>query len=523
MSPYGIGVEKQQLETSGYSRFFEQGERLLFIATVVAAAAILWLAPRLPMVDLPQHAGQVALWRDLLLGQSSWTDVVRINLFTPYLLGYGLMLPLSFVFSMEVTTRIVITAALLAFVGASVGLRREFGASKRLDWLFVLSFFGYCWKWGFLTFLVASPVGLLFLFFAVRHARDPSFRKSAALIATGTVLLFSHGLVFLGFLGITGLQMLEQVWVHKSKNLVARFLPYIILFALSLGFRLLTQNMEGALQNAGYLYGTALWERPLTLLFDITDTNDDNGSLLLLGLTCVLLCAPFLYGLRLNSRAALMPAAGLLIILLAGPTDAFQTGGLYYRFALFIPPFVAFAFRDRDGANSASFRSHIALILVAASSWWVLAVQGTRIAAFAQESSSFDTVLAAAKPGMRALATVLDGDSVGAANSNAYWHYPVWYQANKHGFVDFNFALFPPQVIRFKSNRNPSENDEVDVRIGQNKMWSKQFISKFQYIFVRGKAEKILDVKHLSPCPMSVISHDGPWYLLETTACAIVK
>ena len=31
-------------------------ERLAFVATVVFAGATFWFAPRLPMVDLPQHA-----------------------------------------------------------------------------------------------------------------------------------------------------------------------------------------------------------------------------------------------------------------------------------------------------------------------------------------------------------------------------------------------------------------------------------------------------------------------------------
>ncbi len=46
--------------------------QLLFICTVLLAGALFWIAPRPPMGDLPQHAGQVALWRDLIKGTSPW-------------------------------------------------------------------------------------------------------------------------------------------------------------------------------------------------------------------------------------------------------------------------------------------------------------------------------------------------------------------------------------------------------------------------------------------------------------------
>jgi hypothetical protein len=45
-------------------------ERLAFVATVIVAGATFWLAPRLPMTDLPQHAGQVAALHGLVLGTS---------------------------------------------------------------------------------------------------------------------------------------------------------------------------------------------------------------------------------------------------------------------------------------------------------------------------------------------------------------------------------------------------------------------------------------------------------------------
>ena len=41
---------------------------LLFVLTMLWGALVFWLAPHPPMIDLAQHAGQVALLRDMLLG-----------------------------------------------------------------------------------------------------------------------------------------------------------------------------------------------------------------------------------------------------------------------------------------------------------------------------------------------------------------------------------------------------------------------------------------------------------------------
>ena len=79
--------------------------RVGFIATVVLAGATFWISPLLPMTDL--DAAQVTLWRDLLLGTSKWQSFLYINYFTPYLMGYSLALPLSFVTNSLITAQLV--------------------------------------------------------------------------------------------------------------------------------------------------------------------------------------------------------------------------------------------------------------------------------------------------------------------------------------------------------------------------------------------------------------------------------
>ena len=142
--------------------------RFLFVLTVIWGASIFWIAPRPPMTDLAQHAGQVALIHELLTGTSPWADVFRLNFFTPYLLGYGVALALSFFMPVAVTLKVTLSLAYVAFVFALVKLRQRFSADPRLDWFFLLSFFGPAYAWGFLTFLTAAPVAIFFILLADR-------------------------------------------------------------------------------------------------------------------------------------------------------------------------------------------------------------------------------------------------------------------------------------------------------------------------------------------------------------------
>src|SRR5690349_10528072 len=173
-----------------------QQSRLAFVATALFASATFWLTHRLPMLDLPQHAAQVALLHDLLLGRSKWQSLVSVNYFTPYFAGYAPALLLSFAMPAAAALKVMLTVAYLGFIAACVALRHELGGDSRLDWLFIPSFFGIVFTIGLYTFMIAAPLGVLFIVLALRHARQPTLRMGLFLLIADLGLFFSHGLVF---------------------------------------------------------------------------------------------------------------------------------------------------------------------------------------------------------------------------------------------------------------------------------------------------------------------------------------
>src|SRR5690348_4614739 len=99
--------------------------RALFWLCCAWAVASMWLAPHLPQIDLPQHAGQVALLHDLLSGRSAWTGELRLNLLTPYLLGYLSLLALSVAMPIESAIALLYSLFFVAFIAVCIGLRKR--------------------------------------------------------------------------------------------------------------------------------------------------------------------------------------------------------------------------------------------------------------------------------------------------------------------------------------------------------------------------------------------------------------
>jgi len=170
--------------------------RIVFFITVGVGGIVFWLAPHPPMNDLPQHAAQVATLHDLLLGQSPWDRLLRINLFTPYLLGYVLAAALSFVMPVAAALKVLLTLSFYGFVAAYVALRKHFGGDERLDWLCVPGFFGFAYAYGFFSYLVAAPIGMFLLVTARDYAEQPSARRGTVLLLANIALFFCHGLMW---------------------------------------------------------------------------------------------------------------------------------------------------------------------------------------------------------------------------------------------------------------------------------------------------------------------------------------
>lgn len=502
------------------------GPAWLFIVAALWGAAIFWLAPHPPMIDLPQHAAQVALLRDILQGTSPWTEFFRINWWTPYLIGYGLALPLSLVMPVAAALKLLLSLAYLAFVFMGVRLRRHFDAEPRLDWLFLLSFFGFAYTWGFFTFLVAAPIGLWFLLLADRYAHEQTPRRALGLTAVGLVLLASHGLVFLFAVG-TGF-LLVAANARSWRAFLPALWPYVIFGLASIAYFLISRHVSSGLALHQTLPQTLLWGTgpriPDTLVYPLSANVQGLSVLLPLFTVLFMVAAPWLIGARIDfeRRSSWLPHAVIVLIMLMVPSYAFNTQFLYQRFALFLLPTYAWAFTRQARPVSNDERRNVGLVmsLLIVLCFVMLSVYSFRTWRFGQESADIDHLTAMIEPGQRALTLAFDTDSAADNNDRIYAHYPAWYQAERRGLVDFNFAWFPPQIVRYRPDHLPKVRPGFEWH-PERFDWHRHGGANYRYFFVRPASRSPQSLFANAPCMPQLLMSLDSWAVYENVSCPV--
>jgi len=496
-----------------WKRFPLKGfDRWWFVAAVLLGGAVFWIARRPPMGDLPQHAAQVELLRDLWSSDPRWGSLVRINYFTPYWVPVSLATILSAFMPIVTSLKVMLTASFFALVASSIALRRDLDGDARLDWLLLPGFFGFAYQYGFYTYLVAAPLGVMFILFSRRFVNNPSPWRAMLMIVVGVALFFSHGLVFLFAVAVGGAMALCADW----RQLLLRLTPFLVLGLLALAYLISARLRETSATSGGpVIWGWqwGVWHRILD--FPLLVTAASAQDRLLLPVVPLMLLAPWLLGDRFQRRPmALAPLAVILLAWLAAPATAMRTDFLYQRFALFLLPAYVFAFRRP--AQPAPPRATAVEIGIAVLCVAFLGTVLVRARHFDEESAPFETVLAAAQPGERALSIVYAPSSDAAHAPYAYHSYPLWYQAERQGFVDFNFAAFLPEVVRFRAGMQPPLPLDVDTFD-----WKALNASTYRYFFVRHTAPLPPHLFDNDECPVSLVREAGPWMLFERGACRV--
>ena len=490
--------------------------RIMFWLVVAGAGFLPWLAPRPPMVDLPQHAGQVAAAIDLLRGESPWQELLTINVFTPYVVGYGLAALLALLAPVTTVMKVLLTAAFFGFVLSAIKLREQFGGDARLDWLFVPGFFGFAYKWGFFTYLVAAPLGLLFLLLALTHSERPTRPSACFVFVLGLLLFFTHGLTFACSAGAGGLFLI--VGRRRAGWLAAALMPFLALAAVLGAYLVHLTSYEaavGAARGGAWAWDLRI-ERGATFFIYPWGTGE-NWAFVPAGL--ILLAGPFLIRSRWQADArAFVPFLFLAAVVMVTPTRAVNAEAIFERLGLFALPFYALMFRPPSPEESTRrlgrlvARSAGLALPVVCTVFIVSHVIGAR--RFAREAADFETVLDAVSPGRRALALVFDAGSPAANNGRAYLHFPLWYQAERGGLVDYNFASVAPFPLRYGARHRPAVGPGFEWSPGSFD-WSRHDGARYEYFFVRRAAALPEGFFRNPDCDVSLLKAAGSWSVYE--------
>ena len=496
--------------------------RIIWLVTVLWGVTLFWIPHRPPMVDLPQHAAQIGMIFDVLSPDSSWAQFFQINLATPYLTTYGLGWLFSNFLTVLTATKLILSCAFCGFVAMSVVLRKYLGSDERLDWLSSASFFGFAWKWGFMSFLLAAPICLLFVWRVLCYVDKQSVRSALSVVLVGALLLISHGLVFV-FACTIGLGICcLKAYTHSGRWLTF-FWPVGLSALLCAVYSLLVSYMQLGVASGSESFGVTIWAFNLfartkeLLIYSF----DNQSSVQYAAATLILLAVPFALQNKLNRKnpLAYTPLIVTVIVFFLVPTYALKTAFLYQRFALFFLPAWALLFCVNTRLQQPRLYSHPACIVMAFCIWIPLYNHTQEAIKFNKESADFEVIIEKLSLGRRALYFAIDNYSPADGHQNIYLHYGSWYQAEKNGFVDFNFAWFPPQLLRFK------ESGVSEVRPGfefQPKTfdWNTHRGERYQYFIFR--SEEHLAVEQYfrgAPCPPTLLIRSGAWYVYEQSRC----
>jgi len=485
----------------GLVRFSDAKRRQAPLHVAEALLALLLLAVffgvrDLPLVDLPQHALQLASWLRLD-AHDAGVSQVELNFRTPYLLGYPLARALAGFLPILTALKLTFWASITL---QAVALRKLCSGLGHDAWLGLLGFplgLGYSFCFGFVAFCAALPLVYLAFLQAVRHRAAPNFKSGLGFAATLALLLVAHG-VALGFL----LVVLGPLLLWGGGKLWQRVLPLVsppLLGALwllpggsstRLGGDYWAFEPERLLEIPGQLVGIGSADRVATLL----------GACLLLTLG-LSLGAP-------RSWLLLFPLAAAFLGYALFPSMFRGAGPLGPRFSSYFVPaaLVAFAPRSNEPAARQLARRALAFGLSAA----VVLVFAWRLPAFNRETADFHALTARLPAGLALRPLVFERGSRAFPGIPAHLHVPAYYTVEKGGSPGYSFAMYSISVVRLRKG--------VRIKMGGGAEWAPerfdpaQEAADYAYFIVKSSFDRT-DSLFPGPAPAAVLDqHIGDWW-----------
>jgi hypothetical protein len=490
------------------ARFFNPYNDVLFAIVAVAAVVPLWIPEFPPLVDLPQHAAQVAALHELLSGNSFHTHDLTINWFTPYLGGYLLLYLASTVLPIMVATKLLVSLAVIALPVVSGLLIRAMGGDERLKWLAIPAGYSFALYWGFFVYLVAVPVGLALVYFTVAYEKNPTTKRSIGIAALSIALFFCHAMA-LGFCALISLTYLLAKNFRNPMRLIRCSLPYAAPLPIIAIWMSHLIDTDAAVREAPLKPGT-LHERLVVLFtqFSGLDGAAFGTTFALFALTVLL---PVLSGYRISSKPERwLPMLVGLLVYLAFPSNAQNTAYLFHRLAVFLVPLWLVMWDPPQRFRPVVFFAFLGMLGV-----W-LAVNSNRFIEFARESAAFSRVLHKAEPGKRMAGLMVCNGSPGFAYP-VYVHFASWYQAEFRGIADRSFATAHPSLVRYRD----VDARRVAKRISWRPLafrWDRDGGPSYDYFIVCAPADFSAEIFKDHVNSVELVANDSSWWLYRRRA-----
>ncbi|HEX4478450.1 MAG TPA: hypothetical protein VH142_25380 [Polyangiaceae bacterium] len=405
---------------------------LLFVAFAAARY--------LPMVDLPQHAGQISVW--LHMGDPAFpaSRDFALNLRTPYLTAYLAAWLAAKWLGAVPALKVVVWLSIVAHFGAFALLVRQLGYPSWLSLLGLPLAMGYPFYFGFVSFIAALPLVLLALSAALRCRENPTWKRSALLAALLCATLLTHGFA----LGLAVMMTLPLL-VRGNGSLVRRLAPFAAPLALAVFWLAPGSSVQRI--------GATVWQLRLLELVQVpallVGASGADHAAELVG-AVVLLLIVFALGRQSREPERWAPLALLVLGYCTFPLSLGGFGPLHPRFAAFMVPALLIAFEPRRQARTLP----LAECALALSSIWFCWF-ALRLVAFQDETRPIADFVERMPRGLRVRPIVFERNSSAFPALPALLHLSAYYQAEKGGIQGYSFAMYPTSVVRYVATLTP--------------------------------------------------------------------
>jgi hypothetical protein len=473
------------------------------LACLLCALPVL-LSTYPPMVDLPQHAAQIASLKSMLLG-SGWpyADMHQIKPFTPYWLGYLLVMALSFPFGIVWATKLVVAAAASLFAWSAARFCTRLGTDPTWNWMLLALPFGFAYHWGFLNFIVAAPFGFLFLS-ALLDLKGRSDWRACLRIALWLHFLFFAHVLATAFFCMIAMLLVASPW-NGFRDWMRRCLPVFTILPLT-GMWLWTSMLNSP--RAGQILWQVGVER-LTGLLPALVSVPSQWPGVLIGLFFLLV--PFLTGASPKRSWIAWTPFGLYVAwMLFFPHDPGGVAFAYHRFGIFGLPLYLICF-EKDATRPDPTHSTILRYGLAVTAFALLGWQCIRTLTFNLEVAGYREVIAHAEPGKRMMALLFAPGSH-ASTAPVMVHFGSWYQAEHDGLVDYSFASNWMQPLQYRQDapRGIYQGFEWHPEALD---WQRHRGDLYDYVLVKDSLDDSRWIHEKSAGTMLYLASSGDWQL----------
>lgn len=521
----GAPAQTQTAVDSGPADCRWFAEKYFFLLACLLCGLPVWLPHFPPMVDIPQHAAQVSLFLNLGKPGFPFSEQFQVNWFTPYLLGYALVAIFTPLLGIVAACKLVIWLALAAFAFFTRIFLRQAGADPYWAWLTFPVLYGFTYQWGLLNFLVAAPVGILFLAVVWRQRARPDFHSSLLITLLLYLLLFSHALIMAFFSLIAVAYWLFSA--SRTRDFIKCAWPVFALAPMVLIWLFMSKNhppinspitwdlswINSSLVGSYYsgsdhlLSKAAGWGRVTGFLPRLLGTHPEL-AVTLLGVT--LFALPFLAGGRATrSRARLFPLLVITLILLLLPSGMFGIALNFQRFTYLVMP-LFLVIIDRATATN-RLQQCLCVIAPTIAFGWIFYMSNNALQ-FNKDAENFETILSQMEPGKRSLSLVFSRDD-SRFIAPPFLHFPAWYSAINAGVTDYSFAATFMPPVNYKPGYIPKSTGGGLTWNPQSFDWRVYEGYKYDYFVVRSPVDVSTLIFKTATCRIGLAAHSGQWWL----------